>query len=233
VRILPSKTGQFAQRPHFEAGEIDKMCALELHKLGLFPSSPGEVRIERFLERRFGISVEYDDLPPAVLGYTRFGVDRVEAIVISRQLGDEDSSVAERRIRTTMAHEAGHGLMHLHFINLSGASCPLFGEQPTDRRVLCRDEQSSGASGTYSGQWWEYQANQAIGGLLMPRSLVKKLVDPYLMDGGKLIAKPVLDPSQRTVAISAVADTFNVNPAAARLRLAVMFPEDPSGQLSL
>jgi hypothetical protein len=33
MRILPSKTGQFAQRPHFEAGEIDVMCATELHKV--------------------------------------------------------------------------------------------------------------------------------------------------------------------------------------------------------
>jgi hypothetical protein len=70
MKTFRSKSGPFAQRPHFEPSEIDRICDDELRKEGLFPNSPEAIRIDRFIEKRFGISPQYQDLPEGVLGFT-------------------------------------------------------------------------------------------------------------------------------------------------------------------
>ena len=83
----------------------------------------------------------------------------------------------------------------------------------------------------YYGRWWEYQANQLIGTLLLPRSLVYEAVDPLLASQG-LLGMKVLEDSKREDAARLLAETFDVNPAAARVRMAKLFPEIPEGQLT-
>jgi hypothetical protein len=61
------------QRPYFTDSEMDRIAVEELSSVDLLPKSPGPVRIERFVEKRFKLhAVDYDDLPPSVLGYTEF-----------------------------------------------------------------------------------------------------------------------------------------------------------------
>jgi hypothetical protein len=57
---------------------------------------------------------------------------------------------------------------------------PLFGDfsDPKKPKILCRDERSGGSA--YRGQWWEYQANKAMGSLLMPEELVIEAAKPFL-----------------------------------------------------
>src|SRR5713226_7829376 len=69
---------------------------------------------------------DYDDLPQQILGYTQFGPRGVERIVVSRRLAEEDSDVARRRDRATLAHEAGHGLLHAHLFALETSPLLLF-----------------------------------------------------------------------------------------------------------
>src|SRR5437588_601706 len=83
--------------------EIERICTEELHAVGLYPSRPEPVRVERFIEKRFNVSATYEELPPGVLGYTRFNRGGVEAIVVSCALCDEGTRAAERRINTTLA----------------------------------------------------------------------------------------------------------------------------------
>src|ERR1700744_5583438 len=168
MKTYRDKSGQFSERPHFEPIEIDRICDDELRKAGLFPRTPAAVRIERFVEKRFGVTPEYDDLPEGVLGYTRFGNKGVEAIVISAALDAAKGKVAERRVRTTLAHEAGHGPLHADLFGLGGRPLNLFDrDSQTDHKILCRDIQGEEQHGrAYDGRWWEFQANRAMGSRL-------------------------------------------------------------------
>jgi hypothetical protein len=97
MRIYRAKQGPFHERPFFEQNEIEALCLEELRKVGLLPSAPQEIRIERFVEKRFGTTPVYEDLPDGVLGFTRFSPKGVAAIVISRVLSEEESKTAAPR----------------------------------------------------------------------------------------------------------------------------------------
>lgn len=219
---------------------IDDLCADELEKVGLFPEKPEPIRIERFVEKRFNVSPTYEETPAGVLGFTRFGPKGVSSIIISAALEDETSATAHRRANSTLAHEAGHGLLHAHLFVLAAANdvVSLFEGQVEAGapRILCRDDQAGSvpAGGTarrYDGRWWEHQANQAIGGLLLPKVLVRDCLGPLLRDGGPFGGK-FLDPENRAAAARLIADTFDVNSAVARIRIDNMFPVADDGQLT-
>src|SRR5436190_5378201 len=107
MKTFRTQSGPFSERPHFEPREIDQICVDELWKAGCYPDAPGPVRIDRFVEKRFDVVPQYEEMPAGVLGYTKFGKAGVEAIIISAVLDGEEGKVAERRIRSTIAHEAG------------------------------------------------------------------------------------------------------------------------------
>ena len=112
MKTLRSKTGPFLERPYFPDGVIENTCADELRAVGLLPLSPEPIRIDRFIEKRFKVTPSYEELPEGVLGLTRFNQQGVSEVVVARALDEESSKVAERRIRTTLAHEGGHCLLH-------------------------------------------------------------------------------------------------------------------------
>jgi hypothetical protein len=203
----------------------------ELLKAGLMPKEPEPIRIDRFIEKRFGVSPRYEDLGSGVLGLTKFTRKGVAEVIVSKSLEDEGNAVAERRIRTTLAHEGGHGLLHTHLFILESHERPLFGDfsDPSKPKVLCRDE-SAVSSTAYGRQWWEVQANKAMGSLLLPKQLVQMAVKPYLTSSG-LLGLETLSSTNRLVAVRELADIFDVNPVVVRIRLSKMYPE--SGQLSL
>jgi len=117
------------------------------------PETPSAVRIERLIEKKFGFSPEYAALPVGVLGYTLFGTAGPTRIVVDRGLAEAESIVAERRISTTLAHEAGHCLFHAHLFAATQTSAGLFtedGERPLALKILCRDEPSPSYDGKLS-----------------------------------------------------------------------------------
>ena len=67
------RPGQTYKAPYFTPSQIDNMCCDELRGVSLLPSSPEPIRIDRFIEKRFSVSPQYEDLPDGVLGFTRFG----------------------------------------------------------------------------------------------------------------------------------------------------------------
>jgi hypothetical protein len=83
----------------------------------------------------------------------------------------------------------------------------------------------------YDGRWWEFQANRAIGGLLMPRGLVIKAVAPFCEECGGL-GLPVLK-DQRERAARELAEIFDVNPVVSRIRLDDLFSRAKDAQLTL
>jgi len=233
MKHYPTKSGPFVERPFFSAGEIEDICTEALRSVDLYPTRPEPVRIERFVEKRFQVTPSYEDLPDGVLGLTEFTKAGVKAVVIGRALDDDGGIVAERRIRTTLAHEGGHCLLHAHLFALATPESSLFGDfsDPTSPKVLCRGEADPQREGAYHGKWWEFQANKAIGGLLMPRPLVETALADFF------ITSPMgfksFDWNQHAEAGRQLSEAFDVNPAVARIRLSQVFPVDTRSQLTL
>lgn len=228
MRVYRSSSGPFSERPFFSLKEIDQICADELTKFGLFPREPQPIRIDRFIEKRFNVAPKYEDLPDGVLGYTKFGSKGVQEIGISKALAEENSKVSERRINSTLAHESGHGLLHAHLFSLEKQPTNLVGSDfdiPA-KKILCRKETVEGIQdrprNDCGQKWWEYQANMAIGGLLLPRKLVMIAIEPFLMESGRLGVK-VLDEARKEIATKALAEAFDVNPIVVRIRINSIF----------
>lgn len=214
------------------------MCRDALAGAKLLPSEPQPIRIDRFVEKHFGCVPNYEDFGEGVLGCTLFDANgAVRAIGISSRI-DDGTTVGRRRERSTTAHEAGHGLMHpLLFMpspqqgrfNLNETSRENLNLK--DRRILCRDNdvrEATGALRPYDGRWWEWQANRAIGGLLLPKALVQTALAGFLRHTA-ITGLPSLPESNRSAAVDHVAEVFDVNPAVARIRLGEMYP-DTAGQ---
>jgi hypothetical protein len=139
MKTIRNRGGPFTERPHFQLREIEEICSSELRKVDLYPSAPEAIRVERFIEKRFKVSPRYEPLPEGVLGFTRFEAGRVAEIVVSQALDDEGTKVAERRLRSTLAHEAGHGLLHAYLFALSEKPKGLFDSADRTPRILCRE----------------------------------------------------------------------------------------------
>jgi hypothetical protein len=231
--MKPFRSGPSSKQPYFTHSQIDQICCDELRNEALLPNSPEPIRIDRFIEKRFKVSPTYEVLPDGVLGFTRFGKDGVKAVVISAALDAEGGKVAERRVRTTMAHEGGHGLLHAHLFALDEIPLHLFDEDShSGDQILCRDVQGEEKKAQrYDGRWWEVQANRAMGGLLCPRPLMQEAMKPFLSLAG-LLGVEVLDENRREAAVRELAEIFDVNLAVTRIRIQEMFPP-PSGQMHL
>ena len=76
---------------------------------------------------------------------------------------------------------------------------------------------------SYRGRWWEFQANQAIGSLLLPGLLVNAFLDQSGIEVGSSGSRS-LTPAQRESLAKKAAVTFDVNPIVARIRLDSLFP---------
>ena len=232
MRVFRTQAGPFAERPYYPDRVIETMCSDALAELGFLPKEPEKVRIDRFIEKRFDVRVIYEPLAPNVLGFTEFGSNGVEAIHIAEPT--TGSQAEDRRISSTLAHEGGHGLMHSHLFALALDHGSLFDNDSdvTKSRVLCRDpSQVSAPRRSYDGRWWEFQANRAIGALLMPKEPFLRFMQPFLETEGNL-GMATLQHQDRNDAIMAAAETFDVNPAVARIRVNTFFP-DKGSQLTL
>lgn len=233
MKYIPTSVGPFPERPYFTDEEIETICMDELAAVGLLPDKPEPVRIDRFIEKRFGVCPEYEDLGDGILGMTQFGANGVARIIVARSLAEESTEVADRQIRSTLAHEGGHGLLHAPMF-VGNDQQNLFGDlsDPVKPKVLCRTRTIDSKTKSYSGEWWEYQANRIIGGLLMPKDLVMCALKKYLVLNG-LLGTVSLNRFSQEEATMVLADVFDVNPAVSRIRLHVLFPSGGASQMCL
>jgi hypothetical protein len=224
--------GPFAHVIYLKREEIDKMCEDALRVAKLLPNDPAPINIEGFIENHLGSRLDFaTDLGADVLGFTFFSPKgKPEVIGVSPSL-DEGTKVSERRIRATLAHEAGHGLIHPILFMEDGVQQRFLDSNIdlTQRRILCRKNDIN-PNGKYDGRWWEFQANCAIGGFLLPKRLVSKCVTHLTKTVG-LLGGQILEPLARAEAEALVAETFEVNPVVARIRLAAIFPEQTHPEL--
>ncbi len=233
MRRKPTPGGPYPAELFFEPGEIERICEDALRASGLLPPEPRPVRVERFLEKHFaGCTIHYEDQGPRILGSTAFLPDgKVRAVCVSKTLAEDPGVAAQRRVRSTLAHEAGHGLLHGCLFIEDGQMYLLAEPIQKERRILCRDEDIAPEGGGVSWtRWWEVQANKAIGGLLLPKALVALAVQPFAQPetpfGGLL-----LNETLRDTAVKEVARCFDVSHAVARIRLEKLFPIDAFSSL--
>ena len=215
----------FGKKLYFRDSEIDRMCLEALKKGGFYPGAPAAIDIESFVESYFETNLDMgSDVGDGVLGWTLFDKKgAIKVVGVSSRLAGDTSQIGLRRCRATVAHEAGHCLMHP--ILFMEDTAQLFENIDFEqRRILCRKED---IAGKYNGRWWEVQANKAIGGFLLPRALVISSVQ-HLMKPAGLLGMPSLLPEDRQAAISHVAETFEVNLKPAEIRLAAIFPAEAS-----
>lgn len=231
MRVQSNPQGVIKQIFFFEKKDVDNMCSDALKQAGLLPAQPEPIRIERFIEKHFQCRVVHGGLPEGALGCTVFKPSgAVEAVFVSESFGD-GGVVGRRVLRSTLAHEGGHGLMHASLFMDDGRqgrfdqAAEIENLDFKKRRILCRDSDfRDRAQKRYDGRWWEYQANMAIGGFLLPRRLVTLALSPYLAKSGGLGLERL--PHERVEeAKRALADVFDVNPAVVGIRLGEMFPD--------
>lgn len=238
MKISARPSGPFSSSVYYEASEIDEMCAEALEKGGRMPSEPKAIDIELFVEKYFSCNVAYEDLPDGYMGYSAFNKKgKVVTVGVSSKL-DTGTRSSERRVRSTWAHEAGHCLLHaMLFVQESGqqrfGGSAINQHSDPEPRILCRDDDVSPGESSkprYDGRWWEWQANRAIGGFLLPKQLVLRAVNE-LVHSSLVTSTPLLPESKRAEAEMHLADIFDVNPAVARIRLTEMFPRS-NGQMT-
>ena len=140
MKEFKTKEGPYPLRLVYDTKEIDQICLDALREANLLPDDPSPVKIDLFLEKYFKIPVVYDDLDPGVMGSTVFNsYGAVTGIIIAPWIEEDGTAVAERRVRSTLAHEGGHGLLHskLFIIEQTGN---LFGNHnavPERAGILC------------------------------------------------------------------------------------------------
>ena len=230
MRSYRPKTGPFLEGVYYKEEEFNELATDELHAAGLLPLAPEPIWVGYFIEERFGLFPDYEDLPSGVLGYTRFGPNGADRLVVSRSLTKEPGRAAERLVTSTLAHEAGHMLLHSHLfaLKLRNGTRPMFedGLDFDGQSVQCVGDprvSSSASTGLpYDGSWWEYQANRMIGALLLPKTLVSLAIERFLSAPGGLGSRTLRD-GNRDAAARQVAETFDVNPAVARIRINGLF----------
>jgi hypothetical protein len=133
--------------------------------------------VDAFVEIHLKITPKYVSLPPGVQGATDFSHNGKAEMRICSNLGARATSNepgAENLIRTTLAHEAAHVLLHRSLFLKQSES--LFGREARDW-ALCRDVKPVNG---YSGEWWEWQANRGMGALLLPRREVLPFLSSHL-----------------------------------------------------
>ena len=206
-------SGPYREALHFETHEIETICTDALANEQLLPTTPSPIRIDRFITKHFHIDPTYEDLPTDRLGYTDFNAKgQVIKLALSKALGEDTRTTARRRERTTIAHEAGHGLLHaiLHIDTGQTSMLPT----PPAEREMCRDTDIATRK---SYKWYEYQANLAIGGLLLPKQLAMSALAPHLTTNR--LGATILTDNHATAAVESLAEIFDVNPIVAKIRI--------------
>jgi len=199
------------------------MCLEALKESGFLPDSPQPIDIESFVEKHFKTGLDFATEPDkGVLGWTLFsGKGEIMMVGVAPELSNDSSEMGNRRCRATVAHEAGHCLMHPILFMEDTTRSLTENLDFKNNRILCRKEDFKG---TYDGRWWEVQANKAIGEFLLPKNLVRTAVADFLAPRGALGIQ-TLPPENREAACKHVADVFEVNLTPAKIRLEKLFPD--------
>jgi hypothetical protein len=241
MKTYNTEYGIFYQKPYFRPDHFEEIAAQALQKAGYSDSEPGEIPIEDVLEECLGLAVKYSPLPAGVMGCAHFEPVGVVEIEIHESLAHcgEDLTL-DRRRRSTVAHELGHGLLHTSLyqqrFEVERRQADFDPVRPQRDHIACRSvdicevgtQQASGIS--YS--WMEWQANALMGPLLVPRHALWRHLEPWVgrRDGIRALELPA---SARAEAEESCSEVFHVSRQLAGIRLDGLFPRVVHDQLDL
>lgn len=218
MRWVPDHTGRFRWRPWYDADEIDGLCEGHVrrflrirHGLVSYPLSTDDLTL--LIEQEADDLDLYADLSSvvkdggAVEGVTTFVWGRRPRVQIAQALSLDPRRQA--RLRTTLAHELGHVLLHNVVGDRDDDQLPFV---PTDEIDPSPSPCCTPATllGTGRADWMEWQAGYASGAVLMPRTAVCAIASPHATRTDGPRTGPLIDH---------VMGHFLVSEAAARIRL--------------
>ncbi len=210
----------------YSDAEIEKRALRCLEAAGQ-PSGPEPVvDIEFIIEEQLRARLDqYAVLPPGVLGVTDFLAGERPLVRIdgelSRNACDIESPAvsAVGRWRATLAHEAGHIILHTVLFDVPPSQAALLDADAADvvspKPVSCIERSIDGRR---PSDWREVQANRCMAALLMPRPLFDRWSRIVALEEGLPVPAPVDSPAARRL-VSRLADRFQVSREAARIRL--------------
>ena len=204
VKWVRDGTGRFSERPHYDPAALDQECEAVVRNFltdkygrSRYPISTDDLTV--LIEQHAADLDQFADLAAAIEGRTTFHPPHQPDVAINRRLQDERYL---NRLRTTLAHELGHVLLHSFVWT--------FAAPRDDRSFVCNREQVIGAA---TGDWMEWQAGYASGAYLVPRTALARLIGEP--DG----SWPSQDSDAGLKMIAEVQQEFEVSEAAARVRL--------------
>lgn len=216
MRLRADGLSPWGQRVWVDTHEFEALMDDLRRRAGVSHHIPGSgIDVDRVIERGLRTVADYCDLPPGVLGRTRFARDGSVRIEISRVLSDgaESDVVERRRLRSTLAHECGHVVCHqcLHVRDTETLSLFSDSESPAvdDRAaVMCRE---TTMHARYAGDWWEYQANQCMTALLLPKTLLAESVRAACVRGALRTFDDAIRCGRGALLLSELADEYDVS----------------------
>jgi Zn-dependent peptidase ImmA (M78 family) len=225
MRYERDSTGRFNRRPHYDALWIDEYCESIItdyvsgigSDLG-WPISTNTLTtmIEKDVdELDLYTNMKEHGLNSSVDGFTEYKFTGKPSVFINEKLSSKP--YFEHRLRTTLMHEYGHVLLHSPLFR-PDSPCKLLKlpeqwERPTP---LTLSQRAS------SKDWMEWQANYAMGALLMPRTAVNELAGWYARKYG--FAPPFARKTGHARdLVQSTCKQFLVSEEAALIRLKQMF----------
>lgn len=217
----------------------DVECLLQQYDKTLL-TDPHPIDVDDFAERFLGFNMHYENLSnngciwgrmvfnnrrilvydPETNGIAYHPVD-ANTIVIDNSLLDEASEAA---YRSTVAHEAGHGLYHPQIFREDDNQLSLFpieNEQKVAVTVCRSVDVTGGTSGrrelVTDHDWIEHHAKYFSAALLMPKTAMKRLcMDETVRKKCLQYGIPILADEELA---RKVCNTFNVSYTSAKIRI--------------
>lgn len=181
------------------------------------------IPIDEIVELYLKLHLTFDDMQEL------FGVGDVHGALwvndrrvgIDHRLEPTDNPAMLGRYHFTLAHEAGHWRLHRHLFLRKANQPTLLPDSAPRPEYICRSSDTEPI---------EYQANRFASCLLMPKEMVKRAwhewhdgMDPiYLPDLRKELGDEGTDELILENAVRPLAGTFQVSPAAMRIRTEAM-----------
>jgi hypothetical protein len=221
LKYVRDTTGRFAQRPHYEPGELDNECEgiitqfMRERYAGLcfpIPTEALTLLIERDaadLDLYADLSGEGDD----VEGVTEFIPNQKPKVRISKELTEQEHR--EHRLRTTLAHEYGHVKFHGYLFDMEHGAPSVFSGSTRAVATKCKRETILNAS---QYDWMEWQAGYVCGALLMPISAVKQDVVEFRKEN-RFQGNVVFGTPESAEIIRKMAAKYDVSRDAGKVRL--------------
>jgi Zn-dependent peptidase ImmA (M78 family) len=239
VRSWSDPASPWKKQLRFETQEFEAMMDELRARAGGECFIPGKgVDVDLVLLRGVGIEADYVDLQDGILGRTIFDEYGGVKIEIARNLSDqaERDPTARRRLRTTCAHECGHVACHRCLYVRDTETLSLFSLDAESIRavptaIMCRNE--TVVHRGYSGQWWEFQANQCMSALLMPRKLFTSSARSLLSRRGFESFEVAIRRGVGEGLVREIATEYDVSFEAALYRLEALGFVPKAGQMGL